>query len=267
VGAAGRHLNQEGQHMNKFVDWDDLGWAARPYGASALILDQPTQTLERLLVEVHRVDPGAAWDGGATSAERILVVKSGAVSISVAGQAKDGETKTSAFVRSEDPLVVSCVGAEPAEVYVTEFTTAETGDPAKHNPPGESLQSAVWRWEEGAVELGGPESTFLERRSFVPPSKTLTSPRVSVHAQLVGPATPEAYYGGHPDICLFFMLTGGFEFNVPDVVHRTGAGSFLYLAEEAPHGQTPFTEDVTGYFVVHVWSRVSQANAFAAGQL
>jgi hypothetical protein len=191
--------------------------------------------------------------------------------VNVGGQAKPAVAKATAFARADDPLAVSNAGAEPAEVYVTEFTTAATGDPAQRRPTGQALQSTVLNWEEGAAEYGSEASThksaFIERRVFLPPSETLTSPRVTIHAQMVDPATAEVHYGGHPDVCLFFMLTGGFEFKVPGVTHRTGPGGFLYLAEEEPHGQVPFDDDVTCYFVVHVWSAVSWANAVASGYL
>ena len=249
-----------------FVDWDDLRAKPTPTGSYSSVFDSAVPTVDRLDVGVRTLDPGASWAPQAGGPEQIIVVKDGQLEVSINGAAHPASAKDFVFLGAGEDTSITNTGTTAATFHSIAFTTELTGKVAGQSAGGEVMGSSVIRWDQvtptpqTVLKEGQNVPWYRERRTFVPATKTLTSPRVFAHATTVDPGSPSSAHGRHRWVVLFIMLEGTMEFTVEGVVHNSGPGSFFYMAEEAEHTQIPIGDDVTSYYVIHVSSATTPLN-------
>ncbi|MCU1439146.1 MAG: hypothetical protein JWP85_143 [Rhodoglobus sp.] len=245
--------------MNVFVELDELTPEETTTGTYSSIFNSPTPTMDKVDVHLRSLNPGKSWAAPHPGPEHIIIVKSGELEVSINGDVKPATAKAYIFFGANDVNSIKNVGSTPAEIYVTTFYTAATFDPELQTPADEALGSFVSQWDDVPAEAQPlsdklPVAWYRERRKFVTPQKTATSPRIYTHATTIDPGSGISYHNTHHWVVLFFILEGGFDFDVQGLQHRSGPGSFYYMAEEAPHTQIPWGDGDTCYYVVHVSS-------------
>jgi quercetin dioxygenase-like cupin family protein len=251
--------------MSVFVDWDSLVPEETPTGTFASVFNAPVPTLDRLDVSVRSLRPGTSWTPPADRPEQVLVVKDGVLEVSINGAVQRAVAKDLVFFAANDAVSVASVGSADAVFHVLGVYTELTGKVGDRQASGDEVGSFVKPWDsivptQQVLKEGETVPWYRERRSFVPASPTVTSPRFFAHATTVDPGSPSSSHGRHRWVVLFVMLEGTMEFNVEGVVHNSGAGSFFYMTPEALHTQIPVGNEVTSYYVIHFSSASTPLN-------
>jgi len=237
-----------------FVDWATLAERATAIGISRPVFDAPAPTLERFELQIGTLNPGKTphaphchpW-------EEILIIKDGALEVSINGETQPAAPGDVIFFASNDVHTVVNRGAQPATFYVINFCTdavhtVRDEPSAKWAPPG-TLRSCVVHWDK----IEPKPMTHDIRRSFLD-SPTVTFTNLKIHTATAAAGRYPVRHSGHANLLLVIMKEGMMESNVDGVTHLVGPGDLVFLAPGAVQtlrnpGSVPAT-----YYVIAVSS-------------
>jgi XRE family transcriptional regulator, regulator of sulfur utilization len=213
-----------------FVDWDSLTPVTTAVGLSRAVFDNPTATLEKLEVHATTLMPGKEshpihrhpW-------EEILVLKEGALEVSINGKQQQAGPGSLVFFASNDPHNAKNVGTTPATYYVINFVsdlvhTLPDKSAAEQAMPGklassifdcDSLPQTATPTGSRVVCVSAPTLTFAALESHITTLNT-------------GQSTAADIVDSNDEIVI--VKSGTIEMKVNGISGRMKQGTLIYWA-------------------------------------
>jgi quercetin dioxygenase-like cupin family protein len=213
-----------------FVNWDSMTAQSTPTGENRPVFDNPTPTLEKLVVHVTTLAPGmSSYAARHHPWEEILVVKEGGLEVSINGRDHHAGPGCMIFIASHDVHTLRNAGEKPATFYAISFCTdlvhtVPDRPAAEQAAPGklpskvfdcDSLPATATKTGSTINILDSPTLTFLGFGSHI----TTLNAGQSTRSEMVDSGDE-----------VFILKSGVLEATVNGVTCRMQQGALFYCA-------------------------------------
>jgi quercetin dioxygenase-like cupin family protein len=217
---------------SSFFDWDALVLKPTEAGSRCTVLDRPSLTFDRLVINVVTLRPGATTPPAAHNlCEKVILAREGGLELWLDGKTSRLAAGSLIFLERKSNYHLTNVGDRPATWYEVEVSTGATGlDVSADRAGADRLSSSVFD-----VDRLPEKSTATGSSRWFVDAPTETFRRLICHTTTLNPGQVTAFGYDEADE-LIFVRSGVIEPTLNGVSCRLGFGSFFFQASNDLHG-------------------------------